>query len=71
MNGATDAFVRLKIGEPVGARGEAVMGSFVEAADAGREERPGRGCVKAPAISARSRVERGAIRFKGNRNPIP
>lgn len=24
MNGATDAFVRLKIGEPVGARGEAV-----------------------------------------------
>lgn len=25
MNGATDAFVRLKIGEPVGARGEAVM----------------------------------------------
>ena len=71
MNGATDAFVRLKIGEPVGARGEAVTGSFVEASDAGREERPVCGCVKALAISARGRVERGALRFKGNRNSIP
>jgi len=52
MNGATDAFVRLKIGEPVEARGEAVTGSFVEAADAGRKERPVCGCVKAPTISA-------------------
>ena len=71
MNGATDAFVRFKIGEPVEARGEAVTGSFVEAADAGRKERPVCGCVKALAVSARSRMERGALRFEGNRNSIP
>ena len=54
-------------GESVGARRDAAARCVVEAADAGREERPGRGRVTVPAVAAPRHPERGAARFERHR----
>ncbi len=57
-------------GEPVGARREAAVGRVVEAVDAGREERPGCGCVMVSTIVVPRRTPGGAPGFGSPRRSM-